>query len=30
MLNIRGRRFTYADLIEIAALARTGLIREPA
>jgi len=25
MLNMRGRRFTDADLIEIAALARAGL-----
>jgi hypothetical protein len=30
MLNMREGRFTDADLIEIAALARTGLIREPA
>jgi len=30
MLNMRGRRFTDADLAEITALAKTGLAREPA
>jgi len=30
MLNMRGRRFTDTDLAEITALARTGLVREPA
>jgi hypothetical protein len=30
MLNLRGRRFTDDDLIEITKLARTGLAREPA
>jgi hypothetical protein len=30
MINMRGRRFTDDDLIEITKLARTGLVREPA
>jgi hypothetical protein len=30
MINMRGRRFTDDDLIEITKLARTGLAREPA
>jgi hypothetical protein len=30
MINMRGRRFTDDDLIEITKLACTGLVREPA
>jgi hypothetical protein len=30
MLNIRGRKFSHDDLIEITKLALTGLTRQPA